>query len=133
MKIFHTLSRILMIGIAFFLGASASVFADDSFNSESYTISVSSIDPIGNTKNIKAGGEEALRQILGNIADILLFTIPILAGIALLIAGYFYIFSAGQSDMVGKAKVIIKWNLIAILVAFFSWSIIKIIASFFGG
>ncbi len=46
MKIFHTLSRFLMIGIAFFIGASASVFADANLNSETYTIDVKDIDPL---------------------------------------------------------------------------------------
>jgi VIT1/CCC1 family predicted Fe2+/Mn2+ transporter len=58
--------------------------------------------------------------------------IPIFAALSLLIAGYFYIFSAGDSEKANKAKAIIKWNIIAILVAFLSYGIVKIIASFFG-
>jgi hypothetical protein len=57
--------------------------------------------------------------------------IPVIAIISVLIAGYFYIFSAGDSEKAGRAKTIIKWNILAIGIALMSWSIIKIIASFF--
>ncbi|MFZ2255822.1 MAG: hypothetical protein WAW59_08140 [Patescibacteria group bacterium] len=46
------------------------------------------------------GGVEVLKVLLGRIADILLFTIPVIAAISFLIAGYFYIFSAGDSEKV---------------------------------
>ncbi len=54
-----------------------------------------------------------------------------LAGISLLVAGYFYIFSAGDSEKVGRAKTIIKWNIVALFVAFLSYGIVSIVASFF--
>lgn len=57
--------------------------------------------------------------------------IPVIAIISVLIAGYFYIFSAGDVEKTDQAKKIIKWNIIAIIIALMSWSIIKIIASFF--
>jgi Type IV secretion system pilin len=66
------------------------------------------------------------------VTDILLFTIPLIAAVSLLIAGYLYIFSAGDSEKATKAKTIIKWNVIAILVAFLSYGIVSIVASFFG-
>lgn len=56
---------------------------------------------------------------------------PIIAAISMMIAGYFYIFSAGDSEKTGRAKVIIKWNIVALLVAFFSWSLVQIIALLF--
>jgi VIT1/CCC1 family predicted Fe2+/Mn2+ transporter len=52
--------------------------------------------------------------------------------VSLLVAGYYYIFSAGDSEKANKAKTIIKWNIIAILVAFLSYGIVSIVASFFG-
>ena len=69
--------------------------------------------------------------LLGNITDILLFMIPIFAAVSFVIAGYFYIFSAGDSEKAGRAKTIIKWNIVAILIAFLSYGIVKIVASFF--
>jgi uncharacterized membrane protein len=53
---------------------------------------------------------------------------PIIAAISVMVAGYFYIFSAGDSEKTSRGKVIIKWNLVALLVAFFSWSLVQIIA-----
>lgn len=57
--------------------------------------------------------------------------IPILAGVSLIIAGYFFIFSGGEGDKVTKGKNIITFNLIAIIVAFMSWGIIYLIGTFF--
>jgi hypothetical protein len=65
------------------------------------------------------------------LADLLLFIIPIIDAISFLAAGYFYIFSAGDSEKVGRAKTIIKWNIVAIFVALFSYGIITLIASLF--
>jgi hypothetical protein len=70
-------------------------------------------------------------RILGNITDVLLFMIPIIAAVSILIAGYFYIFSAGDSQKTDRAKTIIKWNIVAMLVAFLSYGIVRIVASFF--
>lgn len=55
--------------------------------------------------------------------------IPTIAAVALIIAGYFYIFSPAHSESVTKAKGIIKFNLIAILVAFFSYSLVQLIVN----
>jgi VIT1/CCC1 family predicted Fe2+/Mn2+ transporter len=57
--------------------------------------------------------------------------IPISAVVSLMIAGYFYIFSAGDSEKANKAKTIIKWNIVAMFVAFLSYTIVQIVASFF--
>lgn len=69
--------------------------------------------------------------LLGNIADVLLFIVPVIAAISLLVAGYFYIFSAGDSEKTTKAKTIIKWNIIAMIIAFLSYGIVNLIAQFF--
>lgn len=58
----------------------------------------------------------------------MLMIIPILGAISLIIAGYFYIFSFADEENTTKAKTIIKYNLLAIVVAFGSWVIISTIA-----
>jgi hypothetical protein len=58
---------------------------------------------------------------------------PVIAVISLIFAGYFYILSSGDSEKATKAKTIIKWNIVAILVALFSYVIINMIASLLGG
>jgi uncharacterized membrane-anchored protein len=70
-------------------------------------------------------------MILWNVTNILLILIPIIAGISFLIAGYFYIFSAGDSEKAWRAKTIIKWNIVALFVAFLSYGIVTTVASFF--
>ena len=48
----------------------------------------------------------------------------------MIIAGYYYILSSGDSEKASQAKIIIKWNLVAILVALFSYTIISLAAGF---
>jgi hypothetical protein len=74
---------------------------------------------------------EALLAVLDKFASILLFSIPLIAGISFIIAGYFYIFSSGDTEKANKWKIIIKWNIIAILVALCSIVLVRIIASLF--
>jgi hypothetical protein len=56
-----------------------------------------------------------------------------LAGISFIIAGYYYVLSGGDSEKASQAKTIIKWNLIAIIIALFSYVLIYIVASLLGG
>jgi hypothetical protein len=51
----------------------------------------------------------------------------------MIIAGYYYILSSGDSEKAQIAKTIIKWNLVAIFVALFSYAIIVTIAAFLDG
>lgn len=104
-------------------------YADSNVSSTSFTVDVTLLNPLW--WGSPPAGVESLRMLLKNVSDVILFMIPILAGISFLIAGYFYIFSAGDSEKAWRAKTIIKWNIIAMIVAFLSWSIINIIASFF--
>lgn len=72
-----------------------------------------------------------IKSFLEKISNLFLLTIPIIASISLIIAGYFYIFSFANDEYVTKAKTIITYNFIAILVAFGSWVIISTLAGFF--
>jgi hypothetical protein len=102
--------------------------------SKSFMVDLSNMDPLRDShSNVSSGqgGIGAFRTVLARVTDILLFMIPLIAGVSLLIAGYYYIFSAGDSEKANKAKTIIKWNIIAILVAFLSYGIVSIVASFF--
>jgi hypothetical protein len=97
-----------------------------------YQLSLWDIDPLGVDHSIPTSGwKGALLFVLQNFSEFLLFMIPIIAAVSLLIAGYFYIFSAGDSEKTSKAKTIIKWNIIAMLVAFFSYWLVQIIVKLF--
>ena len=57
----------------------------------------------------------------------LLFAITLIAGISLIIAGYYYILSSGNTEKATQAKVIIKWNIVAMLVAFLSYTMVNLV------
>lgn len=98
----------------------------------SYMLNLAPMDPLGSSHSSNIGsGVWVLATILGRIADLLLFTIPIIAVFSFLVAGYFYIFSAWDSEKTGRAKTIIKWNIIAMLIGFLSYAIISLIARIF--
>lgn len=134
LEIFSFMQKILSwTYVCFSFLVSLSVYASDDLTSSGFTVDLSNLDPLGNSHNGWGWdvGKYAFRWIIENITNILLFMIPIIAAVSLLIAGYFYIFSAWDSEKASKAKMIIKWNIIALLVAFFSYTIISIVASFF--
>lgn len=103
------------------------------FTSSGFVIELDSLDPIGNgqASDSSLRGKAALLKILEKVSEFLLMLMPLIAGVALIISGYFFIFSGGESEKVTLGKNIIKFNIIALVVAFFSWGIISIIASFF--
>lgn len=105
------------------------------FTSSGFTIKLNTIDPIRNDANVSADGTQGIggfRTIMKYVSNFLLTMIPLLAGVSIIIAGYYFIFSGGEGDRVSKGKNIIKFNIIAIIVAFMSWSIIYMISAFFG-
>ena len=105
----------------------------DDIRCPEYQIFLWNMDPVGvdHPGLSSSGWKWALLFVLQNFSEFLLFMIPIIAAVSLLIAGYFYIFSAWDSEKTSKAKTIIKWNIIAMLVAFFSYWLIQIIVQLF--
>ena len=97
-----------------------------------FKIDLKQIDPVGSGKTIPTG-KAAVTTLLEKIAGILLFVIPLIAGVSFIIAGYYYILSSGDSEKASQAKTIIKWNLVAIAVALFSYAIISLLAAMLDG
>lgn len=138
---YFTKSKILAIFFAiiafFFLFFTENSFAQtgSDFTSSGFTINLSTLDPIRNDANVSPDGTQGIggfKTILKYVSNFLLTMIPLLAGVSIIIAGYYFIFSGGEGDRVSKGKNIIKFNIIAIIVAFMSWSIIYMISTFFG-
>ncbi len=96
-----------------------------------YMLQLKDLSPIN--KKEAPWWKEAVKVILSSISSLLLFILPIIAAISLIVAGYYYILSSGDSEKASQAKTIIKWNVIAIIVALFSYAIIQLIASVLGG
>lgn len=113
------------------LFAVETVSPENNILSDGFRVDVRDFHPLTTDTGGELPGTGWLLWILGNISDILLMIIPLLAAISIIIAGYFMIFSGGVSEQVSKGKTIIKWNLIAIIVAFLSYSLVQLIASFF--
>lgn len=125
--------RILLFFIIFFSFGYFGVFAECTTNndltSQSFTICVNDMDPMGPDRQAQSEvtGKDAFLYILGRIANILLFAMPLIAGVSFMIAAYYYILSSGNSEKASQAKTIIKWNIIALTVAFLSYIIVNFI------
>lgn len=130
-KIFSNQKYLFYFLIIWLIFAINPTFAQDVTSSD-FTISVSDLDPIywNTVSTTWMGGINSIKYILEKTWNILLMLIPLLAGVAFVIAGYFYIFSYTDGDNVTKWKNIIKYNIIAIIVAFMSGAIVRIVAAF---
>lgn len=133
-RIFSLILILLFSGISGVFAACSK----DNITCSTFELDLTKMDPMGgshgsNGSNLASGvgGVEVLKILLGSIANVLLFVVPVIAVISLMVAGYFYIFSAGDSEKTTKAKTIIKWNIIAIIIAFLSYGIVNLIAQFF--
>lgn len=106
-------------------------FADNDLTSSNFSISAQDMDPMRIGGGGYAGGglqgTGAILFILGQISNILLIAVPLIAGVSFVIAGYYYIFSSGDSEKASKAKTIIKWNIIAMIVAFLSYGLVSMV------
>lgn len=110
----------------------SSIFAQGDMTTVGFTIPLNELDPlIGSKSGSSATGIDSLFYLLEAFSRLLLMMIPVIAIVSVLIAGYYYIFSAWDAEKAGRAKTIIKWNIIAIIIALLSWSIIQFIASIF--
>lgn len=121
--------RLFSLFIIFLTFWSSYAFGSDDLTSPEFTVNLLAMDPV-HTSYKDLGLTQwtwALLFILGKVADILLFVVPILAGISLMVAGYYYIFSSGDTEKASQAKTIIKWNIVALLVAFLSYSLVKMV------
>lgn len=137
MEMFLFMQKILLwacICLSFTITLSTYADPTTDITNSHFMVDLSKMDPLAGSHDSPSsppGGIQAFQAGLGKLTNILLILIPIIASVSMLIAGYFYIFSAGDSEKAGRAKTIIKWNIMAISVAFLSLGIVKIVASFF--
>lgn len=119
--------RILSLCIIFLAFWSSHVFGSDDLTSPEFRVDLIKMDPMHTEYLDDSQWIGALRFILGKVADILLFVLPILAGVSLMVAGYYYIFSSGDTEKASQAKTIIKWNIVALLVWFLSYAMVSMV------
>lgn len=108
------------------------VFADNVLTSPWFTIPLSDLDPVNSGTSV-ATWTQSLLDLLTKISGLLLFAVPLIAGVSFVFAGYYYVLSAWDAEKASKAKTIIKWNLVAITIAIFSYSIIRLLAALLWG
>jgi Type IV secretion system pilin len=132
-KLFSSLT--IFIGIFSTLLFSSTVLANNTtdITKSGFKINLSDLDPVNSNPGSIYQWQDAAIMLLNSIATLLLFLVPIIAGVSLIIAAYYYILSSGDSEKASQAKTIIKWNLIAIAVAIFSYSIIYLVATILDG
>ena len=108
---------------------------NDDLTKPTYILDLRNLSPISwsSSGTISESGTWIIEVLLDKVSALLLFILPVIAAISLIVAGYYYILSSGDSEKATQAKIIIKWNVIAILVALFSFAIISLIASILGG
>lgn len=113
---------------AFAIDTSNVSSSTDDMSSPTFQLDLCNMDPMHSSNcGTAVSGKSAFEFLLGKISTILLYLVPILAGISLMVAGYYYILSAGDSEKLSQAKTIIKWNIVAVLIAFFSFSIMRVV------
>lgn len=87
----------LLTFLTCFLLATASVFAAGDITTINFTVPLGEIDPMSHG-GTGASGIDSLFYILEGFSRLLLFMIPVFAIVSFLIAGYYYIFSAGDAE-----------------------------------
>lgn len=123
-KYFFLILGILSLGFFPDMSNAAGTIIDNDF-----TIDLSQLDPVNQNGPAITGWSSAITMLLKKIGDFLLFLVPLIAGVSLVVAWYFYVLSWGDTEKASRAKTIVKWNAIGITLALWSYAIIAIIAS----
>ncbi|MBW7954565.1 hypothetical protein H3C61_02005 [Candidatus Gracilibacteria bacterium] len=69
-------------------------------------------------------------SFLGNIISEGIKYVAVLAVISLIISGIFYLISMGEDEKVNKAKKMIIWSLVGVLLSTSAWAIINMLNNF---
>ncbi|MDA9129318.1 pilin [Candidatus Gracilibacteria bacterium] len=75
-------------------------------------------------------GETEVYNIIGNLIRTAIEYISVIAVIAVMFGGILYLLSGGDEEKTKKAKNVIIWALVGVLISVFAWSIIGIINTF---
>ncbi len=71
------------------------------------------------------GGQSSFRQLLLTVIGFFLGFLGLLAVIMIIYAGVLYVTAAGAEDQTGKAKKIILYSIVGLLVVMLSWAIVS--------
>lgn len=79
---------------------------------------------------VPPGQDESVIRILAIIAQVaffMIFPIGAIAFVALIIGGFYWIFSGGNEERIKKGKDIMIWSLVGILIIFSSYAILSFV------
>jgi len=81
---------------------------------------------------LDCGLDELVQLATVVIDNFIKVVVPSLAGLAFMVAGFYYIVSAGDPNRVQRAHEIFKYTLLGIVISLAAWLIIRTIINAFG-
>jgi len=111
----------IIIGIALLVGVSAAVLLPDTTYAVNAVEEACKIDPSSTICN--SGGDSA-GDIIRTVVNTLLFLLGIAAVIVIIISGLIYVTSGGDSNNVQKAKNMLLYAVIGLVVAISAYAIV---------
>ena len=87
---------------------------------------------IGLANGVPVAPRLNIMTLLGRIVDWLFAILLIVAAIWLIIAGYYFITAHGDPDRVSKARNMVLWALIGVLVAFAARGLVELVKTIAG-
>src|SRR5690606_31548371 len=92
---------------------------------------VSALDPLadvcgsGGNSTICNNQNENAEDLIGTLVDVLLFIVGALAVIMIVVSGIFYIISGGDAGKVARAKNMLLYSIIGLVVAFIAFALVN--------
>ena len=118
--------QLIIVALAVSLGVSGAIWAPTA----TYAACTSAADCVQDGAD-KAGGKSSNtadpKEIIQTIVRILLFLIGAVSVIMLIIGGFRYVISQGDSGAVTSAKNTILYAVIGLIVAIFAWAIVDFV------
>lgn len=116
----------MMVGasLVFFSGAS---FAEAQENAKSFTDGLRQVKTLSETN--KLGEAKSTKEILQSIVKWLLSLVGTIAVISLLYAGYLYVSSQGDDNQTERAKTLILYSVIGLIIIGLSAIIVNVVIS----
>ena len=118
--------KLIIVALAVSLGISGAILAPTA----TYAACTSAADCVQDVAD-KAGGKSSNtadpKEIIQTIVRILLFLIGAVSVIMIIIGGFRYVISQGDSGAVTSAKNTILYAVIGLIVAIFAWAIVDFV------
>ncbi len=101
-------------------------WADGRMGEDTWTLDSGAFSP--STQEYREGPKGNLQNLLERISGLLLVAISTLAVLLIAVAGFRMAMSSGDSEEATKGKTMVRFNLIAIVLALLSYTIIRFVS-----